>query len=435
MGKARWVLVLLATLGLTIVVVALLVSIFERKQEARLAYFKVVEIAKGEPDPAMWGRNFPRQYDGYMETQHSAELEKYSLYGRYGGSESFSRLDKYPDLKRLFAGYAFAIEYREDAGHARALQDMLASKRLGDRKPGTCMTCKSSQVPGIMQTIGIDKFYATPVKDLVTDYNIKYSIACADCHDAETMDLHISRPAFKEAMAIRGVDLATATRQEMRTYVCAQCHVEYYFKGEGKYLTFPWANGMRIENIEAYYDSINFADWQHQETKAPLVKMQHPDYELWSTGIHARSGVACADCHMSYMREGAIKISNHWVRTPLANPINACATCHRLSEQELRSRVLEIQDRTYELLERADRAIVDAQDVILLAMQKGVSDEQLKEARALHRRAFIRYDFISAENSMGFHSPQEATRILGDAIDYGRLAELAAYKTLAGNSK
>jgi nitrite reductase (cytochrome c-552) len=138
---------------------------------------------------------------------------------------------------------------------------------------------------------------------------------------------------------------------------------------------------------------------------------------------------------MSYMREGAIKISNHWVQTPLANPINACATCHRLSEQELRSRVLEIQDRTYELLERADRAIVDAQDAILLAMQKGVSDEQLKEARALHRRAFMRYDFISAENSMGFHSPQEATRILGDAIDYGRLAELAAYKTMAGNSK
>jgi len=435
MGKAKWVFALLVAIGLTVVVVALLVSIFERKQEAKLTYFKVVEIAEGEPDPAIWGRNFPRQYDGYIKTQRSSEIDQYSLYGRYGGSEAFSRLDRYPDLRRLFAGYAFAVEYREDAGHARALEDMLASKRLGDKKPGTCMTCKSSQVPGIMKTIGTEKFYATPVKDLVANYNIKYSIACSDCHDAETMALQISRPAFKEAMEERGIDLTKATRQEMRTYVCAQCHVEYYFKGEGKYLTFPWTDGTRIEDIEAYYDEADFADWQHQETKAPLVKIQHPDYELWTTGIHARSGVACADCHMFYAREGALKISSHWVRTPLANPTNACATCHRLSEQELRARVLEIQDRTYELLQRADRAIVDAQDGILMAMEKGVSDEQLKEARALHRRAFIRYDFISAENSMGFHSPQETTRILGDAIDYGRLAELAAYKVMTARSK
>lgn len=390
MGKAKWIFALLVALGLTIIVVALLVSIFERKQEAKLTYFKVVEIAEGEPDPAIWGRNFPRQYDGYIKTQRSSEMEQYSLYGRYGGSEAFSRLDRYPDLRRLFAGHAFAVEYREDAGHARALEDMLASKRLGDKKPGTCMTCKSSQVPGIMKAIGTEKFYATPVKDLVANYDIKYSIACSDCHDAETMALQISRPAFKEAMEARGIDLATATRQEMRTYVCAQCHVEYYFKGEGKYLTFPWTDGTKIEDIEAYYDEADFADWQHQETKASLVKIQHPDYELWSTGIHARSGVACADCHMPYAREGALKISSHWVRTPLANPINACATCHRLPEQELRARVLDIQDRTYELLQRADHAIVDAQDAILVAMERGVSDELLKEARAFHRRAFIR---------------------------------------------
>ncbi|MFH1011252.1 MAG: ammonia-forming cytochrome c nitrite reductase subunit c552, partial [bacterium] len=225
MNKGKLALLSLVILVIAVLCAALLVSIVGRKQEAKLTYFRIVDIAEGEPDPAIWGQNFPRQYDGYIKTEKTSELEKYSQYGRYGGSETFSRLDKYPRLRRLFAGYAFAVEYREDEGHAKALQDMLASKRLGDKKPGTCMTCKSSQVPKVMQDLGIEKFYATPVKELVANYDIKYSIACADCHDAKTMALHISRPAFREAMQERGVDLTKATRQEMRTYVCAQCHV------------------------------------------------------------------------------------------------------------------------------------------------------------------------------------------------------------------
>jgi len=166
-----------------------------------------------------------------------------------------------------------------------------------------------------------------------------------------------------------------------------------------------------------------------------LVKIQHPDFELWSTGIHARSGVACPDCHMSYKREGALKVSDHWVRTPLVNLTNSCATCHRLSEEELRTRVLEEQDRTYSLLNRAEKAILAAQDGIRVAQNSGVPDEVLKEAQSLHRKAFIRWDFISAENSMGFHSPQEAVRILGDAIDYARQGELAAYKAIGDQKR
>ncbi|MBM3241818.1 ammonia-forming cytochrome c nitrite reductase subunit c552 [Candidatus Poribacteria bacterium] len=426
---------LLSALVLTILVVALLVSIFERKQEAKLTYFKVVEVKENEPNPAVWGQNFPRHYEALMRTMRTSELVKYSLYGRYGGSESFSKLDKYPEYRRLFAGYAFSVEYNEEQGHTKALEDMLNSKRLGDQKPGPCMTCKSSNVPSMMTTLGTEKFYATPVKELVAQFKPEYSISCADCHDAKTMALKITRPAFKEAMSQRGVDLSRATRQEMRTYVCAQCHVEYYFKGPGKYLVFPWEKGLKIEDIEAYYDEIDFKDWSHEETKTPLVKIQHPDFELWSTGIHARSGVACPDCHMSYKREGALKVSDHWVRTPLVNLTNSCATCHRLSEEELRTRVLEEQDRTYSLLNRAEKAILAAQDGIRVAQNSGVPDEVLKEAQSLHRKAFIRWDFISAENSMGFHSPQEAVRILGDAIDYARQGELAAYKAIGDQKR
>jgi nitrite reductase (cytochrome c-552) len=410
-------------------IAALLVTIVVRQQEARLNYFKVVEIPDGEPDAAVWGRDFPNQYEAYLKTMKTSELVKYSDYGRYGGSEAYSKLNRHPDLKVIFAGNAFSVEYNEERGHMWAVKDVLATKRLGDAKPGVCMTCKSSDVPGLMKRLGTARFYAMPMKEMVDTYHTTRPIGCSDCHDAKTMALRVTRPAFIEAMQRRGVDVSRATRQEMRAYVCGQCHVEYYFRGaEEKYLVFPWDRGMKIENIEAYYDEIKFADFEHKITKAAMLKMQHPDFELWSTGNHARSGVMCADCHMPYRRVGAVKISDHWVRTPLANIQNTCMTCHRQTEAELRARVLEAQARTYQLLTQAEEAIADAIRAIEQAMTEGVPDDALAEARALHRKAQMRWDFISAENSMGFHSPQEAVRILGDAIDYARRAELAAVK-------
>lgn len=427
----RTLLIFSATVILTILVLALLVTIFERQQEAKLTYLRIVDIPPGEPDPEKWKTNFPREYDAYMRTMNTSEMIQYSKWGRYGGSEAFSKLDAHPDYRRLFAGYPFSVEYNEERGHMRALEDMLKSKRLGDNKPGTCMTCKSAQVPRFIEEHGAEAFYKTPVKELVEKHGFKHPITCADCHKATTMELQITRIAFKEAMAKRGIDVSKASRQEMRSYVCGQCHVEYYFKGPGKYLVFPWEKGMNIDSIEAYYDEVGFSDWVHEESKAPMIKMQHPEFEIWSSGIHARSNVSCADCHMPYRREGAIKVTDHWIRTPLVNITNACITCHRQSEQEMRDRVLQIQDRTYALLMRAEHAIIAAIDGIKLAMQSGVRDEQLKQARELHRKAQLRWDFVSAENSMGFHSPQEVARMLGDAIDYARQAELAALKAMA----
>lgn len=419
---------------LTILVAALLISIFERQQEGRLTYMKIVEIPPGEPDPEVWKINFPREYEAYMLTVRTSEMDQYSKWGRYGGSEAFSKLDKHPDYRRLFAGYPFSVEYREERGHMNALKDMLATQRLGDLKPGTCMTCKSSQVPGFIERYGAEVFYKTPVKELVEKHGFKHPVVCADCHDSQTMALKVTRIAFKEAMQRRGIDLSKATRQQMRSYVCGQCHVEYYFSGPGKYLVFPWAKGMIIDSIEAYYEESGFADWTHAESKAPMIKMQHPEFELWSTGIHSRSNVSCADCHMPYRREGAIKVTDHWIRSPLGNLTNACLTCHRQSETEMRERVLQIQDRTYALLQRAEHAIIAAIDGIQAAMQNGATDNDLKQARHLHRKAQLRWDFISAENSMGFHSSQEAARILGDAIDYARQAELEAYKVMTKQS-
>lgn len=207
---------------------------------------------------------------------------------------------------------------------------------------------------------------------------------------------------------------------------CAQCHVEYYFKGEGKLVTYPWHKGLKAEQIETYYDEVGWKDWVHADSGAPVLKAQHPEFEMWSQGIHARSGVSCADCHMPYKREGAIKVSDHHVRSPLLNISRACQTCHHYPEQEILARVTGIQDRTKALMLRAEDATVDLINYLSQAKKNGKTDAELQPVRALHRKAQWRLDFVAAENSMGFHAPGEAARLLGEAIDYARQGQVKA---------
>jgi nitrite reductase (cytochrome c-552) len=214
-----------------------------------------------------------------------------------------------------------------------------------------------------------------------------------------------------------------ATRQEMRSFVCGQCHVEYYFKGPEKRLVYPWSKGLKVEEILAYYDESGHKDWTHAGTGAPALKAQHPEFEMWSQGIHARSGVACADCHMPYKREGALKVSDHHVRSPMLNVNRACQTCHKASEEELQARVAVIQDRTQALRGRAMEALMDLLDDLEPARRRGGAG--VARAQELQRQSQFRLDFVEAENSMGFHAPQEAARILGEAVDLARQGQLA----------
>jgi nitrite reductase (cytochrome c-552) len=156
-----------------------------------------------------------------------------------------------------------------------------------------------------------------------------------------------------------------------------------------------------------------------------VLKAQHPEFETWSQGVHARSGVACADCHMPYKREGAMKISDHWVRSPLVNISRSCQSCHPYSEAEIRGRVDAIQDRTHTLLNRSAAALTDLLDAVVRATKSGATDAQLAPIHALQRKAQWRLDFVAAENSMGFHAPQETARVLAEAIDYARQGQLA----------
>jgi nitrite reductase (cytochrome c-552) len=412
---------------LTVGVAALLVNITERQNEGRQYPLMLVEIGENEVDPAVWGQNFPAHYDRFMMTQTD--------YGStpYGGSVNYSKLERYPAMIRLWAGYAFSVEHNEERGHYYAQIDQENTQRVQVvSQPGACINCHAAEAPLLIEEMGWENFNHTPYNDLVDQ--IHTGSSCSDCHDPQTMQLRITRPGFINAMEARGIDLSQATRQEMRTYVCAQCHVEYYFAGENKVLTFPWTEGLTIDNIESYYVETGFTDWTHGETGGRMIKIQHPEFELWSTGLHARSGVACADCHMPYIREGSVKISDHWLRSPLVNLNGACQTCHNISEEDLRARVETIQNTTASLLRTTEEALLEAIDAIVAAREAGATEEDLATAYELHRSSQMRWDFISSENSTGFHSPQESARVLADAIDLAHRARFAANEVLTGLS-
>lgn len=427
-GGGTFLIALIATFILGI----LAASVFERRQEAALPISMPAGVTQYTGDSARWGEAFPREYESWLATAESEWRSK------YGGSSPIDHLALDPKLKQLFAGYPFAIEYNDDRGHLHALEDVRNTARIdpargGKAQPGTCMTCKSSDVPGLMKKLGAANFYRADFTEISKE--VRHPIGCADCHDAKTMQLRISRPALREAYQSMGKDIEKATHQEMRSLVCAQCHVEYYFakkspeEKRGSYLTFPWKNGTNADDMDNYYSKdVKHVDWVHPESGTEMVKMQHPDYELFTSGPHAARGVACADCHMPYRNEGGVKYSSHHLRSPLQDVNEACGVCHHIAEKELVAQVERVQDTTRELLDRAEIALAAAHKEVGAAKKAGASDEQLKTARTLLRRAQLRWDYIAAGNGMGFHAPQESARVLASSIDLAQQARISVAK-------
>lgn len=428
----------------TALIAALTVNIFERKQEAKQSFYRVVEITDDTEDPAIWGKNFPHQYDSYLKT---ADINR----TKYGGSEAVphiptdkdprttvaqQKLDEDPRLVTMWAGYAFSKDFREERGHAYMLTDQIYTERQNVvKQPGTCLNCHASTYPiykklgngDIMK--GFEEMNKVPYKDIV--HMAKHPVACIDCHDASTMALRVTRPgfiegikAFKESQGIKEYDVnKMATRQEMRTFVCGQCHVEYYFKGDSKRLTYPWSKGLKADQILEYYRENPHVDWTHKETGAKVLKAQHPEFEMFNQGTHFKAGVSCVDCHMPYQRVGAMKVTDHHVQSPMNNINKACQTCHNVPEKELKSRVETIQDRHMELRNMAFDALIDFINDLKqfkdIDLEKS-PNKKLAEARQYQKEAQFLFDFVEAENSTGFHAPQESARVLGKSIDLSR---------------
>ena len=446
--KRRGILILavvvtaLVTFGLT----ALLINILQRQTEARQPYAQVVEITESTDDPAEWGKNFPAQYESYLKTSemegtkyagsHAVEQEPTELDPRT--IVATSRLEEDPRLKDMWAGYPFATDYRHARGHAYMLEDQRLTKRVTEfNQPGACLNCHASTVT-VMNDLGNGDMMAgfhemnkRPYLEITQ--MAEHPVSCLDCHDPETMALRITRPglitglaALKASEGIENYDVnRDATAQEMRSFVCAQCHVEYYFAGDEKTLTFPWTQGLEIEDIVAHYDSYDFVDWTHATTGATMLKAQHPEFDVWSQGVHASAGVSCADCHMPYVREGARKVTDHWLRSPLLDASASCGVCHTDDADTMIQRVYTIQDRYVAERDQTFDALVGLIRDLEAAQTNGTPEDRIALGREYQRLGSFYLDYVYSENSNGFHAPQYIMRILGDSRNFSRMGQLA----------
>ncbi|PWJ44321.1 ammonia-forming cytochrome c nitrite reductase [Sediminitomix flava] len=422
-----WVLFLL-TVGVVYLLGVFSSTIVERRTESSLVNKPKIKINNLEPRNEVWGINYPREYETYMETKSM------DFRSKYNGSAMIDMLDEYPALVILWAGYKFSQDYNQARGHYYAVEDIRNTLRTGapmngkhSPMPNTCWTCKSPDVPRKMKEIGIAEFYSGHWEERGSD--IINPIGCADCHDENTMKLKITRPALIEAFERQGKDITKATHQEMRTLVCAQCHVEYYFNSDKPkkgvpYLTFPWDNGTTAEEIEEYFDDINFKDYTHQLSKAPIIKAQHPGYETYTKSIHYQRGVSCADCHMPYKSEGGVKFTDHKIQSPLNNIANSCQVCHRESEEDILKSVYNNMDRVLHNRGKLEEILVKTHLEAEFAWKQGATEEQMKDVLLDIRHAQWRWDYAAAAHGAAFHAPVEILRVVGTGIEIAQEARM-----------
>ncbi|MFD2033755.1 ammonia-forming cytochrome c nitrite reductase [Belliella marina] len=429
--------ILFGLTALSVFLLAMLAyTIMDRKTEARFAYQAKVSLEDIEPRDSVWGLNYPRQYQSYMKTQDT------TFSSMYNTSALRSVLDEQPELVILWAGYAFSKDYNQPRGHAYAVTDVQNTLRIGSPMqagdgvmPSTCWTCKSPDVPRLMNELGVTEYYSKKLSDLGSE--VINSIGCADCHNPETMNLTITRPALIEAYEAMGKDINQASHQEMRSLVCAQCHVEYYFdktkpgKENAQYLTFPWKDGMDVESVEAYYDAIDFADWVHPLSKAKMLKAQHPDYELFTQGVHAKRGVSCADCHMPYKTEGGQKFTDHHIGSPLSNVENSCFVCHREKETDLMTDVYDRQRKIKEGTSKLQKILAMAHVEAARAWELGASEAQMKDILLGIRHSQWRWDYAVASHGAAFHAPLETSRIVTSATSIAQETRIKLARLLA----
>ncbi len=442
-----WVL-FLGSMAVVFVLGLLVSSLMERRAEVASVFnnkrtvFEDSIVAQNEK----FKTDYPREYETWAKTEDT------SFESKYNGSEEVDVLEQRPEMVVLWAGYAFSRHYNTPRGHKHALEDMRKILRTGnpgidgdgDMQPATCWTCKGPDVPRMMRELSDKKsvfdpanFYAKKWSELGAEE--MNAIGCSDCHDATTMDLRPARPALYEAFARRGLDVKKQTHQEMRSLVCAQCHVEYYFikpddpnnPGKANYLVFPHDKGLTCEAAEEYYDSIGFYDYIHAVSKTPILKAQHPGYEISQHGIHAQRGVSCADCHMPYKQEGGVKYSDHQIMSPLAKIDRTCQTCHRQDAETLRQNVYDRQDKCTEIRNRAEKELARAHFETKFIIDKGATEAELKPIQALLRKSQWRWDYSIASHGATFHAPQEVIRLLAASIDYAKESRILIARTAA----
>ncbi|MCK3654719.1 nitrite reductase (cytochrome; ammonia-forming) c552 subunit [Pasteurellaceae bacterium Macca] len=364
----------------------------------------------------LFAEKYPLQYKSWESTKESTEV--------------VSALEEDPRLVVLWSGYAFSKDYNKPRGHFYAVTDVRSILRTGAPKdensgpmPMACWTCKGPDVPRLIAEKGevgyFDEKWAKYGSEIVN------SIGCADCHDTTSQEfkdgkpaLRVARPHVLRALDAIGWKFDTLDKHGKRVAVCANCHVEYYFAGKEKAVTFPWDKGTDVDSIEKYYDEKQFTDWVHGLSKAPMLKAQHPDFEIWSMGTHGKNGVTCIDCHMPKVEDKNGKVyTDHKIGNPFDAFESTCKTCHEQSKESLQKRVAEHKKQVKDVMVRLEDQIVKAHFEAKAAWDANATAEEMKAALQDIRHAQWRWDYAAASHGGYMHAPDVMLRVLGTGLE------------------
>jgi len=425
------------------------VTVWSGCSQQKVEPFKATEIAEGTIDPAEWGKVYPVEYKMWKMTSEPTPAGKSRYKKGYDVGEARpDKLDEYPFLALLYHGWGFGSEYKEPRGHYFMVQDQLEVDPGRVKAGGSCLTCKTPYAPMLQKQMGA-AYFSTPYKEVLARLpkdQQSLGVACVDCHDSKGMGLKISR-GFTLGKALKeiGVDEAKLTVAEKRTLVCAQCHVTYMIPKDKEMhstdVVFPWsgskAGNITVENIiKQIKSSPANGEWTQKVTGFKMGFIRHPEYELYSNNSpHWQAGVSCADCHMPTVDAAGQKVADHRVMSPLKADLKACAACHTEGTEALRSKIFKIQDATMSLYLRSGYATATVAKLFEMANTANASGKKIDaslyaKAKEDYEQAFYRVVFIGAENSIGFHNPDETMRVLNDAVRYAASAEVQLRQAL-----
>ena len=357
---------------------------------------------------ASWATIYPEECETYMmNASNSPDSGKHNY------------LELYPALNTMYKGYAFALGYDEASSHLYTLQSVKETPRTTQKEQlANCITCKTPQFTRLVETEG-DGVYAQKFNDTIGQFD--ENISCYNCHENDPETLNVTGQNFVKSLGNATNDDAAVP---MAAQVCGQCHNEYYFDPETKVTSNPYVGleAMTPDAILAYYDEMGFSDWNHKDTFAPMIKVQHPEFETMyggDKGPMAKNGYSCADCHMGKVNEGTENeyTSHNWI-SPLENDQlleNDCSQCHN----DLKAEVAKTQAKEEERVTAISEKIADmtnkiaakyADEIATLkaakeAGEKPTPSAELAALQKLQRNAQFYWDFVMVENSEGAHNP------------------------------
>lgn len=361
-------------------------------------------------DPEEWKEKYPLVYESFMKT--STMGDNVTEDSDLGGSHPLDYLKEYPNIAILYEGIGFSKEYYQARGHYYALEDVINISRP---KPGaSCLACKTAEYEKLNIENG-ENLFSMDFQQTVQD--VEFGITCYNCHRNTPGEVKTTSPHFNAAVQ------KLESEPNAGNQACAQCHVEYYFDKESKAVILPWDNGVGIEQIESYYDEMEYADWEHPRTGTPLIKVQHPEFEMYSGSLHDSIKVSCADCHMPNMIENNVEYKSHWATSPLKTPEESCGKCHSNNLNDIVLKVESIQTDIHQKeVEVSDMLVKLTMDFAKAIEDRKLDDESINQLRDLHRKAQYRWDFVFVENSTGFHNEEKATKALDEAKAYAQEA-------------